>query len=86
MINVLRKLRDGKRYFTIEDESSSWSLDDGDIDTTTLVIYNEEYKLNERAKGKIEKFLDHGMYPHVLDKKVRDNEGWTNLANTWEEK
>lgn len=62
VINVLRKLRDGNLYFTIEDECSSWSLDDGDIDTTTLVIYNEEYKLNERAKGRIEKFLDHGMY------------------------
>ena len=62
VINVLRKLRDGNLDFYIEDESSSWSLDDGDIDKTTLVIYNEEYKLNERAKQSIEKFIDDGMY------------------------
>ena len=85
VINVLRKLRDGNLYFTIEDETSSWSLDDGDIDKTTLVIYNEEFKLNERAKGRIEKFLDDGMYPRVLDKKVRDSEGGLIWLPAWEE-
>lgn len=85
VINVLRKLRDGNLYFTIEDETSSWSLDDGDIDKTTLVIYNEEYILNQRAKGRIEKFLDYGMYPHVLDKKVRNNEGGLIWLPAWEE-
>lgn len=85
VINVLRKLRDGNLYFTIEDESSTWSLDDGDIDTTTLVIYNEEYILNERAKKQIEKFLDHGMYPYVFDKKVRNNEGGLIWLPAWEE-
>lgn len=85
VINVLRKLRDGNLYFIIEDQSSSWSLDDGDIDTTTLVIINEEYKLNERAKEQLEKFLDEGMYPNVLDKKVRNNEGGFIWLPAWEE-
>jgi len=85
VINVLRKIRDGNLYFIIEDQSSSWSLDDGDIDTTTLVICNEEYKLNERAKEQIEKFLDEGMYPSVLDKKVRNNEGGLIWLPAWEE-
>tara|TARA_B100000424_G_scaffold267873_1_gene261555 strand:+ start:221 stop:874 length:654 start_codon:yes stop_codon:yes gene_type:complete len=74
VINVLRKLRDGNLDFYIEDQCSI-RHDDGDIEKTTLIIYNEEFKLNERAKQSIEKFIDDGMYPSVLDKKVRNNEG-----------
>ena len=85
MINVLRKLRDGNLDFHIEDESMTWSLDDGDIDKTTLVIYNQKLKLNERAKEHIEKFLDEGMYPSVLDKKVRNNEGGLIWLPAWDE-
>tara|TARA_B100001248_G_scaffold262048_1_gene255776 strand:+ start:5722 stop:6378 length:657 start_codon:yes stop_codon:yes gene_type:complete len=85
VINVLRKLRDGNLDFHIEDGCSVWSIDDGDIDTTTLVIYNEELKLNERAKEHIEKLLDEGMYPSVLDKKVRNNEGGLIWLPAWEE-
>jgi hypothetical protein len=85
VINDIRKLRDGNLDFHIEDESMTWSLDDGDIDKTTLVIYNEEYKLNKRAKEQIEKFLDEGMYPSVLDKKVRNNEGGLIWLPAWEE-
>lgn len=85
VINVLRKLRDGNLDFHIEDGCSIWSIDDGDIDTTTLVIYNEELKLNGRAKGHIEKLLDEGMYPSVLDKKVRNNEGGLIWLPAWEE-
>ena len=83
VINVLRKLRDGNLDFHIEDESMTWSLDDGDIDKTTLVIYNQKLKLNERAKEHIEKFLDEGMYPSVLDKKVRNNEGGLIWLPAW---
>ena len=85
VINVLRKLRDGNLDFHIEDESMTWSLDDGDIDKTTLVIYNQKLKLNERAKEHIEKFLDEGMYPSVLDKKVRNNEGGLIWLPEWDE-
>ena len=85
VINVLRKLRDGNLDFHIEDESMTWSLDDGDIDKTTLVIYNQKLKLNERAKEHIEKFLDEGMYPSVLDKKVRNNEGGLIWLPAWDE-
>ena len=84
VINVLRKLRDGYLDFHIEDQCSIWH-DDGDIDKTTLIIYNEEYKLNERAKEQIEKFLDDGMYPRVLDKKVRNNEGGLIWLPAWGE-
>jgi hypothetical protein len=84
VINVLRKLRDGNLDFYIEDQCSIWH-DDGDIEKATLIIYNEEYKLNERAKQSIEKFIDDGMYPSVLDKKVRDNEGGFIWLPAWEE-
>lgn len=85
VINVIRKLRDGNLNFYIEDGCGIWSIDDGDIDTTTLIIYNEELKLNEKAKEHIEKLLDNGMYPNVLNKKVRNNEGGFIWLPAWEE-
>jgi hypothetical protein len=85
VINVIRELRDGNLDFHIEDEDGIIDEGDGDIDTTTLVIHKKEFKLNERAKQSIEKFLDDGMYPFILDKKIRNNKGGFIWISSWEE-
>ncbi len=85
VINDIRKLRDGNLDFHIEDESMTWSLDDGDIDKTTLVIYRDEFKLNERAKKSIEDFLENGMYSFFYNKNNMNNDGGFIWLPSWEE-
>src|SRR6056300_375058 len=86
VINDIRKLRDGNLDFHIEDGCDNWCLDDGDIDTTTLVIYRDELKLNERAKKRIEEFLDNGMYPYTRNKNNVNNDGGFIWLPAWEDK
>jgi len=66
IVNIIRRLRNGELEFEILENDTSWSngnIDLYDIDTTTLVIYREEAKINDKWKEKIEEFLNDHMFP-----------------------
>lgn len=71
IVNIIRRLRNGKLNYEIHDNyiDNSWSignLDLYDIDTTTLIIYKEEITLNDKYIDTIEDFLDTHMYPKCM--------------------
>jgi len=71
IVNIIRRLRDGKLNFEIHDNDcdSSWAtgnLDLYDMDTTTLIIYKEELTINDKCINSIENFLDAHMYPNYM--------------------
>ena len=50
IVNIIRRLRNGELYFEIRENDTSWSnIDFYDIDTTTLIIYREESKINDKC-------------------------------------
>lgn len=66
IVNIIRRLRNGELDFEILENDLSWSngnIDLYSIDTTTLIIYREEAKINDKWKAKIEEFLNDHMYP-----------------------
>lgn len=66
IVNIIRRLRNGELEFEILENDTCWSngnIDLYDIDTTTLVIYREEAKINDKWKDKIEEFLNDHMFP-----------------------
>ena len=71
IVNIIRRLRDGKLNYEIHDNDcdASWStgnLDLYDMDTSTLIIYKEELTLNDKCINAIENFLDTHMYPKCI--------------------
>ena len=49
VINIIRRMRDGQLYFTIDEDDGSWptcNLSTVGMDCTTLVIYKTKYKEN----------------------------------------
>ena len=70
IVNIIRRLRDGKLNYEIHDNDcdASWStgnLDLYDMDTSTLIIYKEELTLNDKCINAIEGFLDIHMSSQV---------------------
>ena len=66
IINILRRLRDGKLEFEINENDCSWSngnIDLYDIDTTTMIIYKGKTNINDKWKNNIETFLHEHMFP-----------------------
>lgn len=69
IINIIRRLRNGELDFEILENDISWengNIDLYSIDTTTLIIYREEAKINDKWKEKIENFLDDHMFPKFI--------------------
>lgn len=69
IINIIRRLRNGELEFEIRENDTSWSNGNIDlyaIDTTTLIIYREEAKINNEWKEKIEDFLNNHMFPKCI--------------------
>lgn len=69
IVNILRKLRNGKLEFEIHENDSSWStgnIDLYDIDTTTMIIYKETTNINDKWKNNIETFLNEHMNPEYI--------------------